>query len=320
MFLNVQVGFISLQNADDDEELRLTSTDDDDNVGELIEETKAAEKGHQSETTETQRSSSIKKKKSKKSRDFKVKDKGKVKGKDKTDSKLAAKRRELEGHISLAKRISERARGRESSPTTSSRDGGDHRKSSSFDSKKGRRTRMVSDDDESSGYPDYKKRLEELRHRAKKEAVERNRKAERDKEEMYDRMINPHLYGPDDHRASRAGGSSGGGGLDAAKMRRVRKGEHYEDVQREFLENELKMRERLERAAALSRFPPPLRDFHHDHPPHPYLRRSDHHHHHQHYSKRPHYEEDPPRFTGESDYYAIDRDRRRSLDRDRRFR
>ncbi len=52
------------------------------------------------------------------------------------------------------------------------------------------------------------------------------------KEEMYDRMINPHLYGT----------AGGGGGY-----RRIKPGEHYEEVQKKELEEEIRERERRER-------------------------------------------------------------------------
>jgi hypothetical protein len=58
------------------------------------------------------------------------------------------------------------------------------------------------------------------------------RKKEQAMEEVYDKMVNPHLYGS----------GEGGGGY-----RRLKKGEHYEDVQREALENEIRIRERREK-------------------------------------------------------------------------
>ena len=56
------------------------------------------------------------------------------------------------------------------------------------------------------------------------------------KEEMYDKMMNPHLYGSGDVNIS-------GGG----SYRRVKPGEHYEEVQRKELENEIRIRERREK-------------------------------------------------------------------------
>ena len=70
-----------------------------------------------------------------------------------------------------------------------------------------------------------------LFHERKFQAKMESKKREQAMEEMYDKMINPHLYG-----------GSGGGGY-----RKVRKGEHYEDVQRERLANEIRIRERRER-------------------------------------------------------------------------
>ena len=55
------------------------------------------------------------------------------------------------------------------------------------------------------------------------------RRKEQAEEEAYDKLVNPHLYGP---------GAVGGG------YRKLRPGEHYEDVQKEFLENEIRIRER----------------------------------------------------------------------------
>jgi len=48
--------------------------------------------------------------------------------------------------------------------------------------------------------------------------------------EVYDKMVNPHLYG--------VGGYS---------ARRLKKGEHYEDVQKELLENEIRIQTRRAR-------------------------------------------------------------------------
>ena len=65
------------------------------------------------------------------------------------------------------------------------------------------------------------------------------RAREQAKEEMYDRMMNPHLYGG-------AGGVDHGGG--GAYRPRVKRGEHYEVVQKKELERTIREREADERA------------------------------------------------------------------------
>lgn len=85
------------------------------------------------------------------------------------------------------------------------------------------------------GYPDYRTRRAEEQARRRIEKREQEKKAEQAKEELYDKMMNPHLYGPGD-----SGGGRGG-------YRRVRPGEHYEDVQKKELDHEIRMREREER-------------------------------------------------------------------------
>ena len=69
-----------------------------------------------------------------------------------------------------------------------------------------------------------------IRDRILRERFEAKRR-EQALEEQYDKMVNPHLYG-----------TGAGGGY-----RKLRKGEHYEDVQREHLANEIRIRERRER-------------------------------------------------------------------------
>ncbi len=72
-------------------------------------------------------------------------------------------------------------------------------------------------------------------HEKKMKARLEARQREQAKEEVYDKMINPHLYGGSD-----LSGSGGG-------YRKLKKGEHYEEVQKEALENEIRIRERRER-------------------------------------------------------------------------
>lgn len=88
------------------------------------------------------------------------------------------------------------------------------------------------EDDE---YPDYASRraAERAERRAEQKRQERQaRKAqEMAQEEIYDKMMNPHLYG-----------GGGGGGY-----RKIKPGEHYEEVQKKELEKEIMMKEREER-------------------------------------------------------------------------
>lgn len=68
---------------------------------------------------------------------------------------------------------------------------------------------------------------ERLRKRLQEKAAAKH--VEQAKEELYDQMVNPHLYG-----TSRSG------------HRRLKPGEHYEEVQKKELEEQIRMRERLE--------------------------------------------------------------------------
>ena len=69
--------------------------------------------------------------------------------------------------------------------------------------------------------------LEERRLQNRMEA----KRQEQATDEIYDRMVNPHMYGM----------QYGGG------FRKVKKGEHYEDIQRERLADEIRIKERRER-------------------------------------------------------------------------
>lgn len=91
------------------------------------------------------------------------------------------------------------------------------------------------------------------RQREREAARDAAKKEEQAKEEMYDRMMNPHLYGA----ASRNGGdgdrdgSYGNGSMKTNGLKRVReflhtggyrkikRGEHYEDVQKKELERQI---------------------------------------------------------------------------------
>ena len=65
-------------------------------------------------------------------------------------------------------------------------------------------------------------------HEQRMKSKQQSRRQDQAMEEAYDKMMNPHLYG-----------AAHGGGY-----RKLRPGEHYEDVQKEFLENEIRIRER----------------------------------------------------------------------------
>merc|ERR1712059_33706 len=66
---------------------------------------------------------------------------------------------------------------------------------------------------------------------ARKEVRGGPRSEEQAKEEQWERMTNPHLFG-----------GSGGGGF-----RKVKPGQHYEEVQKETLQHEIRIRERREK-------------------------------------------------------------------------
>ena len=87
---------------------------------------------------------------------------------------------------------------------------------------------------EKDGYPDYReKMLEKRREAARQEAKEKKaalllqqKRLEQAKDEVYDQLV-------------KGGGSNM---TSSDKMRKLHKGEHYEDAQREFLENEIRIR------------------------------------------------------------------------------
>ena len=90
------------------------------------------------------------------------------------------------------------------------------------------------DDKVKSGYPDYREKMLAKRREAARQAA-RERKAalllqqkklEQAKDEVYDQLVK--------------GGGTTTKSVD--KMRKLKKGEHYEDAQREFLENEIRIR------------------------------------------------------------------------------
>ena len=88
--------------------------------------------------------------------------------------------------------------------------------------------------DRDAGYPDYRQRRAEERHNRRLAERQAAKQAEQAREDMYDRMVNPHLYGNGDER--------GGGGF-----RSIKPGEHYEEVQKKDLEYVIRVRERKKR-------------------------------------------------------------------------
>ena len=83
-------------------------------------------------------------------------------------------------------------------------------------------------------YPNYRQKMLEKRREAARQAAQerkaalvlQQKRAEQAKDEMYDQLV-----------------KGGGSALKSSdKMRKLRKGEHYEDAQREFLENEVRIR------------------------------------------------------------------------------
>ncbi|CAB4062539.1 SFRS17 [Lepeophtheirus salmonis] len=89
------------------------------------------------------------------------------------------------------------------------------------------------------GYPDYRA-VDRMRERENRRLALKNQKQEEEKakEELYDKMMHPHLYGGDIPLPSKSAGTS----------RKLRRGEHYEQIQKEHLENEIRIRERREKA------------------------------------------------------------------------
>lgn len=242
---------------DSDEELRLTSTDDD-----------------------SEKESKKSKKKKKKEKDKKEKKKSKDRDRSRREDR---KQRELKKQISLAEKISSRrspvrrereerkadlwehekydredGRRRERTPTgyygakdyyerrrrscereappemdDFQRDEYERRKFMNsaklrkvnrFLSQQGMRKEQVEKEMERA----YEKYFSSL---ARKEVRGGPRSEEQAKEEQWERMTNPHLFG-----------GSGGGGF-----RKVKPGQHYEEVQKETLQHEIRIRERREK-------------------------------------------------------------------------
>ncbi|TRY75592.1 hypothetical protein TCAL_00520 [Tigriopus californicus] len=179
------------EDIDGDEELALTSTDE--------------EEFEKKERLRRQR-----KKEKKKDR----------KRKEKEESKR--RRKEIESHVKVAQNIADRdkrSRSREKR----------HSNSRDDESRHGSRRRQAHMDEEQT-VSSYREIRAEERLRKRLEEKAAAKQAEQAKEELYDQMVNPHLYGE---------GRSG--------HRRLKPGEHYEDVQKKELEEQIRIRERLER-------------------------------------------------------------------------
>merc|ERR1711970_1196187 len=76
-----------------------------------------------------------------------------------------------------------------------------------------------------------KKEKKEKKKKGRGRGYSGPRSEEQAKEEQWERMTNPHLFG-----------GSGGGGF-----RKVKVGQHYEEVQKEVLQHEIRIRERRDK-------------------------------------------------------------------------
>merc|ERR1712038_851139 len=171
--------------------------------------------------------------------------KKKEKERDRNDKDdLHQKKKELESQIHLAKRIAEKEK-HEKRRSLESSDDSDYRNKS-----RGREHNRYGDHNiskeskEKTAYPDYRekmlaKRREDARQAAREKRsamILHQKKVEQAKDEVYDQLV-------------KGGGTTY---TSSDKMRKLKKGEHYEDAQREFLENEIRIRERREKYAAAS--------------------------------------------------------------------
>lgn len=182
------------------------------------------------------------KKKKKKEKKEKKKKKKKDKEREEKDESRR-KKRELASQICLAKKIAEKDKREKRSGQDS--DGNQDREQDGRNIR-GRGPDRYNDrrmgsreGNEKDGYPNYReKMLEKRREAARQEAKEKKaslllqqKRVEQAKDEVYDQLV-------------KGGGSTT---TSSDKMRKLRKGEHYEDAQREFLENEIRIRERREK-------------------------------------------------------------------------
>lgn len=170
----------------------------------------------------------------------KKKKRKKEKERDRSDKNdLNKKKRELESQIHLAKKIAEKEKHEKRSSSQSS--GHNHDGEKSRDRKHARREHRSTESPElkeKAAYPDYRekmlaKRREDARQAAREKKAAlflQQKKLEQAKDEVYDQLV------------------KGGGKTFAPsdRMRKLKKGEHYEDAQREFLENEIRIRDRRE--------------------------------------------------------------------------
>lgn len=147
---------------------------------------------------------------------------------DRKEDDAARKRREIASHIAQAKKISDREK-RERQRDEE----GDERKRKDESNRFKQYNERVKD-----GYPDYRTKMADARAQERLLKMQAEKAQEMKKEELYDRMMNPHMY--------RLGASRSPTPPPDA-LRKVRRGEHYEDVQKEYLQNELRIKERRER-------------------------------------------------------------------------
>ena len=92
----------------------------------------------------------------------------------------------------------------------------------------------IEDENGKDEYPDYRQKMLAKRREAARQAAKERKSAlilqqkriEQAKDEVYDQLV-------------KGGGSTT---KSSDKMRKLKKGEHYEDAQREFLENEIRIR------------------------------------------------------------------------------
>ena len=97
-----------------------------------------------------------------------------------------------------------------------------------------RRLHLSNSNEKEEIYPNHRQKMLEKRREAARQAAQerkaalllQQKRAEQAKDEMYDQLV-----------------KGGGSAMKSSdKMRKLRKGEHYEDAQREFLENEIRIR------------------------------------------------------------------------------
>jgi len=215
---------ISKAFKDDQQEDRILSSEEDE-LDEVSEDdlrlTASTEDDEEGNGTEERKK---KKKKEKKKKKKKEKEKERDREKDKKREERK-KQRELENFTTLAQRIADRDR-RSRSPRD--RDRRDHRRERSRTPEK-RKDKIPESWDrrertrEDEARQRQLERLQKVRESQLRSRLEAKRK-EQSMDEMYDQMVN------------------GGGGY-----RKLKRGEHYEDVQNQLLANEIRIKERREK-------------------------------------------------------------------------